>query len=110
MGGEDFLKLVTVRLQASQETRALLGMREHPVRQKVDLENHISGILKPFGLVVERGNVCASTFRDRVVEALCLAEDRGVHIRKTVMPSLDLYRSACEQLAILTKQVDACAS
>jgi transposase len=109
MGGEDFLKLVTVRSQASQETRALLGMREHLVRQKVDLENHISGILKPFGLIVERGNVCATTFRDRVVEALCLAEDRGVHIRKTVMPSLDLYRSACEQLAILTKQVEALA-
>lgn len=109
MGGEDFLKLVTVRSQVSQEVRALLGMRQHLVYQKVDLENHISGILKPFGLIVARGDVCAATFRDRVVEALCLAEDRGVHIRKTVMPSLDLYRSACEQLAILTKQVETLA-
>ncbi len=57
MGGEDFLKLVTVRSQASQEARALLAMRDHLVRQKVDLENHISGILKPFGLIVVRGNV-----------------------------------------------------
>ena len=109
MGGEDFLKLVTVRSQVSQEIRALLGMRQHLVHQKVDLENHISGILKPFGLIVARGDVCATTFRDRVIEALCLAEDRGVKIQATVMPSLDLYRSACAQLSILTKQVETLA-
>lgn len=109
MGGDDFLKLVVVRSQVSQEIRALLAMRQHLVRQKVDLENHISGILKPFGLIVERGDVCSATFRDRVVEALCLAEDRGVRIRATVMPPLDLYRSAATQLADLTKQVEALA-
>ena len=109
MGGEDFLKLVVVRSQVNQEIRALLAMRQHLVRQKVDLENHISGILKPFGLIVERGDVCAATFRDRVVEALCLAEDREVRIRSTVMPPLDLYRSACEHLAGLTRQVETIA-
>lgn len=107
--GEDFLKLVTVRSQASQETRALLSMRDHLVGQKTSLENHISGILKPFGLMVARGDVCAETFRDRVVDALCLAEDRGVRIRDTVMPSLDLYREASTQLLLLTKQVEAIA-
>jgi transposase len=44
-----------------------------------------------------------------VIEALCLAEDRGVKIQATVMPSLDLYRSACAQLSILTKQVESLA-
>jgi len=109
MGGEDFLKLVTVRSQTSQEARALLAMRQHLVVHKGSLENHISGVLKPFGLVIARGDVCAATFRDRVVEALCLAEDRGVHIRNTVLPSLDLYRTACEQLGMLTKQVETLA-
>jgi transposase len=107
--GSDFLKLVTVRSQASQEARALLFMRQHLVSHKASLENHISGILKPFGLIVPRGAVCAETFRDRVVEALCLAEDRGVHIQATVTPSLDLYGTSCEQLALLTKQVEALA-
>jgi transposase len=107
--GEGFLKLVTVRSQGNQEARALLMMREHLVRQKVDLENHISGILKPFGLVVARGNVSPDTFRDRVVDALCLAEDHGVKIKAMVLPPLDLYRSACSQLAVLTKQVEAMA-
>lgn len=108
--GEGFLKLVTVRSQGNQEARALLMMREHLVRQKVDLENHISGILKPFGLVVARGNVSPDTFRDRVVDALCLAEDHGVKIKPIVLPPLDLYRSACMELAVLTKQVEAMAN
>jgi len=108
--GEDFLKLVTVRSQASQEARALLALREHLVHHKRSLENHIAGIVKPFGLIVARGNVCAGTFRDRVVEALCLAEDQGIRIRSLVMPSLDLYREACAQLALLTKQVETIAS
>jgi len=107
--GEDFLKLVTVRSQASQEARALLSMREHLVSQKASLENHICGILKPFGLMVPRGDVCAETFRDRVLEALCLAEDRGVHIQAIVMPSLDVYRSSREQLSLLTSQVEKLA-
>jgi transposase len=108
--GEGFLKLVTVRSQGNQEARALLGMREHLVHQKVDLENHISGILKPFGLIVARGSIAPDVFRDRVIEALCVAEDHGVKIRAMVMPPLDLYRSACSQLSVLTKQVEAMAA
>lgn len=109
MGGEDFLKLVVVRSQASQEMRALLAMRQHLVEQRLSLENHISGILKPFGLIVARGSITPATFRDRVIEAICLAEDRGVQLRATILPSLNLYRSACEQLALLQKQVETLA-
>jgi transposase len=108
--GEGFMKLVTVRSQGNQEARALLGMREHLVHQKVDLENHIAGILKPFGLVVPRGSIAPDTFRQRVIEALNAAEDHGVKIRSMLMPPLDLYRSACSQMSILTKQVEAMAS
>lgn len=108
--GEGFLKLVTVRSQGNQEARALLGMREHLTSQKVGLENHIAGILKPFGLVVVRGNIAPDVFRERVIEALCVAEDHGVKIKAMVLPPLDLYKSACSQLAVLTKQVEAMAN
>lgn len=104
--GEGFLKLVTVRSQANQEVRALLGMREHLVKQKIDLENHISGILKPFGLIVARGNVQPDAFRERVIQALRIADSHGVRIGAMIVPPLDLYRSACNQLAILTAQVE----
>ena len=105
--GEGFLKLVTVRSQGNQEIRALLGMREHLVKQKMDLENHISGILKPFGLIVGRGNVAPDMFRERVIEALRIADAHGVRIGAMVVPPLDLYRSACGQLGILSAQVEA---
>ena len=107
--GEGFLKLVTIRSQGNQEARALLAMREHLTNQKVGLENHISGILKPFGLIVARGGVVADVFRERVIEALCVAEDHGVKIKAMVLPPLDLYRSACEQLTALNRQVEALA-
>jgi transposase len=109
MGGEDFLKVVAIRSQAAQETRTLLAIRSHLITHKVSLENHISGILKPFGLVVQRGNISANTFFERVVDALALAEDRGIHIKKIVMPSLNLYMEACETIAPLTKRVEEIA-
>jgi transposase len=109
MGGDDFLKVVTIRSQASQETRTLLAMRDHLVTHKVSLENHISGVLKPFGLVITRGSVCPQTFYDRVVDALALAEDRGIHIKEVVMPSLKLYKEACARIVPLTTKVEAIA-
>lgn len=108
--GEGFLKLVTIRSQGNQEARALLAMREHLVHQKINLENHISGILKPFGLIVARGNISASVFRERVLEALGTAEQHGVRIRAMVMPPLDLYGDACIHLDILTRQVETMAN
>ena len=39
-----------------------------------------------------------------------MAEDHGVKIKTMVLPPLDLYRSACAQLSVLTKQVEAMAN
>ena len=103
--GEGFLKQVTIRSQASQEIRALLNVREHLVEQRVGLENHICGILQPFGLIVERGSVCAATFRDRIIEALCLADDRGLQLREIMLAPLELHRQNANQLSSLDKQV-----
>lgn len=110
MGGEDFLKVVTIRSIASQETRTLLTMRDYLVRNKVSLENHIAGVLKPFGLVVARGNVCADTFYDRVTEALTEAEVSGLRLKEFVVPSLDLYLESCSQIEPLTQQVEDIAN
>lgn len=107
--GEDFLKLVSVRSQGNQEVRALLAMREHLVRQKVDLENHISGILKPFGVIIPRGSLSPQVFRQNVVDGLCVAARHDVFLHDIVLPSLDLYIVACEQKAILQKQVETLA-
>lgn len=108
MGGE-FIKPVTIRACVSQEVRTLLTMQQHLVHQKVSLENNIIGSLKPFGLVVPRGNVNAKTFRERVLMALIKADELGLRLRENMMPSLDLYTSLCEQLALLTRQVEVAA-
>ncbi|WP_376711394.1 IS110 family transposase [Pseudochrobactrum lubricantis] len=110
MGGEDFLKVVTIRSQAAQETRVLLAMRDHLVTQKISLENHISGVLKPFGVIVERGNVTADTFYKRTLEALSEAERNGVNVRAYVLPSLFLYKEAAGQIAPLTTKIETIAN
>lgn len=109
MGGEDFLRVVTIRSMASQETRTLLAMRAHLMNHKVSLENHMAGVLKPFGLIVERGGVCADTFYDRVLTALASAQNQGLNLKDYVMPSLRLYRSACTQIEPLTKKIETIA-
>lgn len=108
MGG-DFIRPVTVRAQIRQEDRMLLTLRQNLVKQKLSLENAITGSLKPFGLVVARGNLSAKTFRSRVIEALVLAEKRGINVRRGIELSLDLHDNLCQQVAKLTKQIHAVA-
>jgi len=102
--GEDFLKLVSVRSRHNQEVRALLSTREHLVHEKVRLENHICGILKPFGLIVARGCLSTDTFCARVAEVIVNAEKSGIGLESMLMPVLELYRNVRKQLDALTKQ------
>jgi hypothetical protein len=61
-------------------------MRDHLVTQKLSLENHISGVLKPFGIIIERGAVSGDTFYKRTLEALTQAERNGVTSRDMCCP------------------------
>ena len=108
MGGE-FIKPVLIRNQSNQEARTLLTMRHFLVGQKVDLENNITGTLKPFGLITPRGNTSAKTFRERVLAILDRADERDILIRGSVMPSLDIYDTLCKQVAVLSKKVEIMA-
>ena len=110
MGGEDFLKVVRIRSQVAQETRTLLSTRSHLVKLKVSLENHIAGILKPFGIIIDRGGVKHETFRSRVLMGLNEAHLLGVRLKPTLMPSLDLYRSICMQIKPLTRRIEEMAN
>ena len=104
MGG-DFIKPVIIRTQSSQEIRTLLRMRQHLVKTKTALQNNITGTLKPFGLVTQRGTRSAKVFHERVLETLARADDRGLNIRDAVIPSLDLCDNLCKQIDVLDKQV-----
>lgn len=108
--GVEWLNAVHVKSVACQEIRTLLTSRLHLVQQRVDMENTIRGILKPYGGVVPTGHKCAGTFRDRVVDAVCLIEDReNIALKPTIMPVLDLYRGLYHQVTEMDKRLSKMA-
>lgn len=60
--GEAFIKEVVIRSQRHQELRTLLPLRQQIVSQKTGIENNITGVLKPFGLLTPRRQACPRTF------------------------------------------------
>lgn len=98
--GPQWMKLVAVKSEASREVRVMLAARAKLVQQKLDLENELCGLLKPFGYVIARGNVSVATFRDRVMEALAHADDIGLRLRDAIVPLLDLQRNLAAQIAV----------
>ena len=109
VGGE-YIRPVTVRTRDNQETRVPLTLRQQLVHQKVSLENSITGSLKPFGLIVPRGNASAKTFQERVLVELAKAGGLGERLRERVLPLLSVYASLCVQLDVLSQQVKATAN
>ena len=97
--GPEWMKIVHVKGKASQELRVQLAARARLVRQRVDLENEVCGLLKPFGYVIARGNVCAETFRGRVIVALCHAEDIGLQLKAILMPLLEVHKVLAQHIA-----------
>lgn len=103
--GPSYYKSVTIRSEQNQAARTLLTLRDHLVRQKVGLENNITGSLKPFGLVVPRSQ-STRVLRERILIALVAAEERGINLRDYVLPLVETYDSVCSQLIILTRQAE----
>lgn len=96
--GPDWMKVVHVKEKAAQELRVQLSARARLVKQRVDLENEVCGLLKPFGFIVARGSVNAETFRERVVDALCHAQDIGHNLKPMLMPLLDVHRLVAQHI------------
>ena len=109
MGGEDFVRVVAIKSAASQETRTMLNVRSHLVKERVQMENHISGILKPYGVIVKRG-VHGQSFRDNVELALSeLQGDRRSAFKALILPLLDIYMQIFRRIAKLTTQIETIA-
>lgn len=104
MGG-DYIRAVVVKDTITQEDRMLLTLRQKYVKEKVALENAITGVLKPFGIIAPRG--CRSTkgFCDAYTETIAKAETLGPTLRETVLESLDAYRAVNELLDKITKKI-----
>jgi len=108
--GVEWLGVVHVKSVACQSVRTQLTSRAMLVHQRVEMENTIRGMLKPYGCVVDSGHKCAATFRDRVIDALCLIEDReNIQLKTTVTPLLDMHGAIYRQIDVMDKQLQAMA-
>jgi transposase len=107
--GGDYIRPVIIRDTIAQEDRMLLTLRQNYVREKVAIENAITGILKPLGIIVRRGHKSADSFCSAYVEAITKAESLGPTLRDAVLQSLDSYKAVTDVLANLTKQIERVA-
>lgn len=103
--GGDLVKAVVIRNAISQEDRVLLTLRQNFVSQRVAIENAITGVLKPFGLIVRRGHRSTGSFCGSVAETVATTEDLGLNLRDAILESLDTYKKIAEQLDTITKRI-----
>lgn len=102
-------RTVHVKTYDSHALRALLKARAELVHTRLDLENTVRGLLKPFGLRVAKGG--RADFAERV-RALCLdraelaaAVDALLHTRATVCAELERMD---RRLRMMARELEAC--
>ena len=88
----------------ARKLRLLLSSREMLVRMRIDLDNHIRGVLKAFGLKV--GKISTGQFEARVWE---LIGEGDAQIRWVVGTMLTTRAAVISQLALLQRAVLAVA-
>jgi transposase len=107
--GEDWIRIVHLKSQWAQEVRTTLSLRHNLVGMRVTIENRISGLMKPFGLLVARGSVNHDTFRERVVDKLRHATTDGINLSSSILPMLDMHRDMWRQSDEYDKQIEKLA-
>jgi transposase len=104
MGG-DYIRPVIVKDTITQEDRMLLTLRQKYVSQRVAIENSITGVLKPFGIIVPRRCASVNSFCNAYAETIAKAEALGPTLREAVLESLDAYRAVNHTLENVTKMI-----
>jgi transposase len=92
----------------TQEQRMLLTLRQRYVVQRVAIENAITGVLKPLGIIVPRGWANANSFSEAFLETLAKNENVGPILRESILDSIEAYRAVnalLEKLNIQIKRV-----
>jgi transposase len=97
-------RAVHLKRPEATKLRMLLSSREMLVRMRIDLDNHIRGILKAFGLKV--GKIATGQFEARVWE---LIGEGDAQIRWVVGTMLATRAAVVSQLGLLHRAVLAAA-
>jgi transposase len=107
--GGDYIRPVTIKDVIAQEDRMLLTLRQKYVREKIAIENAITGVLKPFGIIVPRGTRSIANFCDAYVETLAKDENIGPALREAALDSLEMYKTVNELLTKITRRIERVA-
>jgi len=94
-------KEVGVKSLTSHEVRAVLGVRSRLVGLRTDVMNQVRGVLKNFGLVLQKGK--GPRFEERVEE---IAPGDGL-LHESLSCLLTLLRNTREQIARLDEHIHA---
>ena len=97
-------RAVHLKRPEARKLRLLLSSRATLVRMRIDLDNHIRGVLKAFGLKV--GKIATGQFEARVWE---LIDAGDAQIRWVVGTMLTTRAAVISQLALLQRAVLAVA-
>jgi transposase len=92
-------KAVHVKSDAGQELRALVNGRKQLVRLRLDIENHIRGTLKTFG--IKLGDVAMGGFAEKVRAGI---EDKGKLVQQVMRTLLKARDGILVQLDVLDKK------
>jgi transposase len=108
MGG-DYIRPVIVKDTITQEDRMLLTLRQKYVTQRVAIENSITGVLKPFGIIVPRRCGSANSFCNAFAETIAKAETLGPALREAALETIETDRAVNTMLDKITKKIDQIA-
>lgn len=97
-------KAVHVKSPAGQDLRALVNGRKQLVRIRLDIESHIRGTLKTFG--IKLGEVAMGGFADRVRAGI---EGQGKMVQQVMRTMLKARDGILEQLAVMDKKCGSLA-
>lgn len=92
-------KAVHVKSPAGQSLRALVGGRKQMVCLRLELENHIRGTLKTFG--IKLGSVTAAAFSTKVQAAI---SDKDALVQEAILTILAARDALREKQCILDKR------
>lgn len=88
--GLEFVSAVHVKSAGCYEIRGLISIRGRMVKQRVENELMLRGMLKAYGGIIETAGD-SEAFRSKVIDAMVLIADRDkIDLRPRFMPILDL--------------------
>ena len=102
---------VHIRSEASERVRVLIGARERLIRMRKDLEGHVRGVLKVFGICmksVETGKL-RKDFRDQLAAAadtdpaIAMMSEMFIPLHKTLCIARDALD---EEVRIMARESD----